>query len=148
MKPMVASMLFVSLVLGGCATSGTHMQAECEARFTSFSPIYWCTREAIAERNPGIMQDARAKLYMLRGEQLAQEVDVGRMSSIGAKVEWQRLYVELKAAKDLEVMAALATIPRIAPPAASVVPQAATPSAQVNCTSQRIGDSVFTNCLR
>jgi hypothetical protein len=61
-------------LLVGCATSGTEMQAECEARYAKFPDIFNCTHDAVMARNPGIMRDARAKLYLLRGEQLAGQV--------------------------------------------------------------------------
>lgn len=82
-------------VLAGCAT-GTQMQAECEGRFNHFPDIFQCTKDSIAQRNPRIMQDARAKMYLLRGEQLVQSVVEGKMSSLDARVEWQKLYVQLR----------------------------------------------------
>jgi hypothetical protein len=126
------------------------MQVECEARFDKFPDIYRCTHDAVVARNPAILQDARAKLYLLRGEQLAQEVDAGQRSNIDAKVEWQRLYVELKTAKDQEIMSALAAMPRspalvpAAAPTASPTPTVV--NSQVNCTSNLLGGTVYTNC--
>lgn len=145
MKTIVAAA--VALLLVGCATSGTQMQAECEARFTAFPDIYRCTSDQISARNPGIRSDARAKLYLLRGEQLAQLVTDGKMTGLDAKVEWQSLFVSLKSAHDKEIMDALASIPRpvIVQPAASADTSS---SGRVSCTSTRIGDSVFTNCNR
>jgi hypothetical protein len=58
-------------LLAGCAASGTEMQAECEARYAKFPDIFNCTHDAVMARNPAIMRDARVKLYLLRGEQLA-----------------------------------------------------------------------------
>jgi hypothetical protein len=92
---MVKLMLTACVLIAGCAT-GTAMQGECETQHTSFPEIYRCTYDSIAKRSPNILQDGRAKLYLLRGEQLAQEVADGRMNSLDAKVLWQQLYVELK----------------------------------------------------
>jgi hypothetical protein len=86
------------------------IQAECEALHADFSPMYWCTRQAIAARSPGVMSNERAKLYLLRGEQLAREVDEKRINSLDAKVLWQELFVSLKAANDQEAMAAAAAM--------------------------------------
>ena len=135
-------------VLSACATSGSDMQAECEVRHTSFSDIYACTRAAVAARNPTILRDARAKLYLLRGEQLAGEVSEGRMSNIDAKVHWQRLFVDLKSANDQEVLAAIGTMGNslVAVRATVPAPPAPTSPSPVNCTSTVINSSVFTNC--
>ena len=142
-------------LLAGCATTGTEMQAECEALHSKFPDVYRCTHDAVAARNPRILKDARAKLYLLRGEQLAQQVDSGKLSSLDARVAWQQLFVELKSANDQEVMAAVNTMSQAmmagaaaakaaAPPPQPMVVQPAPTS--VNCTSSTIGSTVFTNC--
>lgn len=97
MKKLTAGMTS-TLVLAGCAATGTQIQADCERSHAAFPDVVACTRGTIAAKNPGITQDARAKLYLLKGEQLAQEVSAGRMSDIQARAEWQRLYVELQTA--------------------------------------------------
>lgn len=159
-------------LLTGCATSGTELQAECEALHGKFPDVYRCTYDAVAARNPRILKDARAKLYLLRGEQLAQQVESGKLSSLDAKVAWQQLFVELKAANDQEVMAAIGamsqamtagaaaaraatppTQPMVvtapaAPPLAVIAPTPPllqTP-VQVNCTSRIEGNRVISTC--
>lgn len=147
MKKLICTSLVI--LLSACATSGTEMQAECEGQYTKFSEIYWCTYEAIAKRNQSILTDARAKLYLLRGEQLAQEVDDGKISSLDAKVLWQKLYVELKTAKDQEIAAGLSSLTRsieLSRAAFPTVTPTLAPSPQIHCTSQSVGHSVFTNC--
>lgn len=121
------------------------MQSECEAQHTSFPEIYRCTYESIAKRSPNILQDSRAKLYLLRGEQLAQEVTDGRMNSLDAKVLWQQLYVDLKSAKDTESLAAMDSVSRYLA-ASRVARPAPAPATSVNCTSTKFGNTVDTNC--
>ena len=129
-------------VIIGCAT-GTAMQAECESQHTKFPDIYQCTRDSIATKSPNILQDGRAKLYLLRGEQLAQEVNEGRMSSLDAKVLWQQLYVELKSAKDNDSLAAMDSVSRYLAASRTARPLQ-TPN--VNCTSTQYGNTAYTNC--
>lgn len=129
-------------VIIGCAT-GTAMQAECESQHTKFPAIYQCTRDSIATKSPNILQDGRAKLYLLRGEQLAQEVNEGRMSSLDAKVLWQQLYVELKSAKDNDSLAAMDSVSRYLAASRTARPLQ-TPN--VNCTSTQYGNTAYTNC--
>lgn len=147
------SVLSFVWVLTGCATSGTQMQAGCEARFRQFQEIYWCTHDAVVARNPGILSDPRAKLYLLKGEQLAQQVDSGKISSLDAKVEWQGLYVQLKSAKDQEIMAMTALTLRsieasrpVSPPVATVPSAALRAPQQVNCTSTVGARTISTSC--
>ena len=79
--------------LSACVGVGTTIQANCEAQYTEFPAIYQCTHDHIVKKDPSILRDQRAKLYMLRGEQMAQEVKEGKLSSIDAKVRWQKLYI-------------------------------------------------------
>lgn len=127
------------------------MQAECEAKIREFPEIFQCTYEAVASRNPGILQDARAKLYLLRGEQLALSVLQQQMSSLEAKVEWQRLYVDLRAAKEQEITALItatskALLDARSPPAPRPAPMVQPVSRSINCTSTKLGGSVYTTC--
>lgn len=135
-------LMMACAVLVGCAT-GTAMQAECESQHTKFPEIFRCTRDSIAVRSPSVLQDGRAKLYLLRGEQLAQEVVEGRMSSLDAKVLWQQLYVELKSAKDSESLAEVDSVSRHL--AASRIARPAQ-APNVNCTSTQYGNTAYTNC--
>lgn len=135
-------LLMACVLIAGCAT-GTAMQGECEAQHTNFPDIYRCTYDSISKRSPNILQDGRAKLYLLRGEQLAQEVTDGRMNSLNAKVLWQQLYVELKSAKDTESLAAMDSVSRHLAASRTAQPPQAT---SVNCTSTKYGNTVDTNC--
>lgn len=139
------------ILLASCAASGTQMQAECEARLQKFPEIFQCTYEAVASRNPSILQDARAKLYLLRGEQLALQVLGGKISNLDAKVAWQQLYVELKSARDQEVLATMNATSRSleaarVPPAPSAQTLVVNPRTTINCTSTRLGANVYTTC--
>ena len=138
--------------LAGCATSGTAMQAECEAKHRGFAELFQCTYEAVALRNPSILQDARAKLYLLRGEQLSLQVLERKISSLDAKVAWQQLFVELKGARDQEIVAIMNATARSleASRAAAVqaqpIPQLIGPKPTINCTSTKLGSNVYTTC--
>ena len=141
----------LSLTLLGCAT-GTRMQAECETKFHEFPEMFQCTYDAIVANSPGILQDARAKLYMLRGEQLAVAVVRHQMSSLDAKVEWQKEYLNMKAGKEQEEMAAVMAISagmqagQAAQPATAPLGVPRTANTMINCTSSKIGSNVYTNC--
>ena len=138
--------LILCTALASCATSGTEMQAECEAKFSEFPDIFQCTYENVVSRNPRILQDARAKLYLLRGEQLAVEVLEKRTSSLSAKVSWQRLYVELKAAKDQEMAASFEAVSRSLETTRLQSTQRSQANRAINCTSNKFGTSVYTTC--
>lgn len=157
MKPIAAACLTLSLA--ACAGPGSVIQAECEALHADFSPMYWCIRQNIAARSPGVMANDRAKLYLWRGEQHAREVDAKRISSLDAKVLWQELFVSLKAANDQEANAAAASMamrldairaayqppPQPQTPALYVPPAVRSPM-PLNCTSTAVGGVVQTVC--
>lgn len=128
----ILTVTFVAVALAGCA-SGTAMKAECEAKYSSFPDIVQCTKGLIAQRRPGLMQDERAKLYIWRGEQLAQAVTDGRMSDLDAKIAWQEMLVKGQAENDAQALQILSTLPK---------------TNTVNCTSTRVlaGSAVNTNC--
>jgi hypothetical protein len=119
----------ISMLLSACATTGTEMKAECEAIYTKFPDIYRCTYDAVAKRNPAILNDPRGKLYLLKGEQLSEQVKSGKISDIDAKVTWQEQLVKLRSENDNAVIEAL---PKRPPP--------------INCTTQKFGNTVNTNC--
>ena len=132
-------------MLSACATNGADMQYECEAKHSYFPEIYQCTYHAVATRNPAILKDPRAKLYLLRGEQLAEEVTSKKISNVDAKVFWQRLFVEIKASRDKDTATAIESITRSIE-ASRAANNALIGNSQVNCTSQRFGDITQTNC--
>lgn len=91
-----AAAVSAAMVLAsGCATTGTQAQAECEKAHQLIGEIVACTKQTLAEKNPAKLRDAKAKLYLLRGDQLADDVAAGRMGNSEARVAWQRLYLEL-----------------------------------------------------
>ena len=132
----------VATLLSACAITGTQMQAECESKHQNFSEMYWCTKEAVSTRNPTILTDARAKLYLLRGEQLAQEVDDRKISSLDAKVIWQNLFIELRSGKMQEISASLDSLSKSLEAARASKQR----SDQIHCTSNQYGSFVSTNC--
>ncbi len=138
-----------AVCLVGCATSGTQMQADCEEKYKEFTDIYQCTYDSIVAKNPKILKDPIAKLYMLRGEQLALAVTRQQMSSLDAKVEWQKQFLEMKRIKEQEVGLALQAITTMPQPQPQYVqPQVNMPRVNptTTCTSNKIGSTVYTNC--
>jgi len=138
------------LLLSACAMSGTQIQAQCEARYASFVEIYGCTRDRLAAENPRKLEDPQAKLYMLRGEQLAGQVQAGKISDIDAKVAWAKEY------NDLFVGHPDAAMQRAA--AAAMIMQSqrqqtldsgyqiVRPPTTTNCTTQGLFGTLQTNC--
>ena len=139
-------LMFLSVVISSCAVSGTEMQAECESKFREFPEIFQCTYENVASRNPRILQDARAKLYLLRGEQLAIEVLEKKITNLQAKILWQKLYVQIKTAKDFETALAIQSISKNLDAQRLNIPYQVPVNKSVNCVSNTIGSSVYTTC--
>lgn len=98
--------LILCVLITGCATVGKK-QAECENQYSAFSEIVTCTKEAFA-KNARAKNNADFKLYILKGEQLAEQVKFKEITDLDAKVEWQRLYVDLKNNEDNKSGAAAA----------------------------------------
>jgi hypothetical protein len=121
------------------------MQAECEAKYHEFPDAFQCTYDAVTSRNPRILQDSRAKLYLLRGEQLALVVVNQQLTSLDAKVEWQKLYVDLKAAKEQEIATTMMAVSQGLIASRLAQSQVGT-NPSINCTSTKLGTSVYTNC--
>jgi hypothetical protein len=139
-------LMFLCVVISSCAVSGTEMQAECESQFREFPEIFQCTYENVASRNPRILQDARAKLYLLRGEQLAIEVLEKKITNLEAKILWQKLYVQIKTAKDFETALAIQSISKKLDAQRLNIPYQVPLNKSVNCVSNTIGSSLYTTC--
>lgn len=135
---MKAHLFTPLLVLAGCATTGTQIQAGCEAQHAQFKSVVECTQAGIARQNPRILQDPRAKLYMLRGHELASEVDAGRISEASARVAWQRMYLEFETASRAELAESIERMTR----------RPAARQDEISCTSRRLGNEVQTKCER
>lgn len=148
----IALPVLTAIALTACAGAGTVIQTECESTFREFPEIFQCTYEGVASRNPEILQDDRAKLYLLRGEQLAAEVLEKKISSLDAKIAWQRLYVELKEKKEQETVAALGAISKSLEAARSAGPPPRTttaiimPHPAISCRSTKLGTTIYTTC--
>ena len=82
------------VLLTGCATIG-QKQASCESQFADFADVVSCTKQATAS-DLRAKTNAGYKLYILKGEQLAQQVKDKQISDLDARVEWQSLFVLLK----------------------------------------------------
>ena len=132
------------IAFGGCATSSA-MKSECESLYDKFPDIVECTRRLIAERRPGLMDDERAKLYMWRGAQLADAVRDGRISDLDAKVSWQQMLVDMRAANDAAIFGILAAQPKIQAAPAVVKPAGIT-STNCTITVSTYGGIATTNC--
>lgn len=121
-----------TLLLSACASTGAELMAECEAEFIRFPDIYRCTYDAVAAENPAILQDERTKLYLLKGKQLAKEVQAGSMLSADAKASWQDTLTQLQKAKDTDISEAVNALNKDSPP--------------VKCLSYQLGNSFATSC--
>jgi hypothetical protein len=133
----------VIMLLSACAITGTEMKAECESKFSKFPDIYRCTYDAVTKQNPDILKDPRGKLYLLRGEQLTQEVEGGKLSDIDAKVIWQEQLVKLRSENEKEASAIMNSMPKTTTMPTYQLP---TGKQSINCTSQQFGSTVNTNC--
>ena len=95
-------MLFlVATFLAGCASVNS-LQSSCESTTKAFSDMVSCLDGKIAQdgrlsRHPGV------KLYMLKANQLSQQVQAGNISELDAKVELQALFVQLDTQNQAEV---------------------------------------------
>lgn len=80
----------------GCASIGSY-QAGCEKKHASFPQIVTCLQDAVAsDSSPWINKSSpEIKLYLLKAEQLSQQVQRREISDLDARVELQQLYVEL-----------------------------------------------------
>jgi hypothetical protein len=145
MKALTLALLGGLVSFGGCAT-GTMMQAECEARFTAFPDIFECTRSNIAERSPRILQDQRAKLYLLQGEQLAAQVRAGRISDLDAKVEWQKAYMAMRNSADAEAARNAAALGLVTKGLGQIVAPQVPVKPTVSCTTREAFGVIQTDC--
>lgn len=83
----------IAATLTGCA-SITSLQAECEATNQAFPAAMSCLESKIAQ-DSRLSKSPDAKLYALRARQLSQRVQTGQLSELDARVELQRLSVEI-----------------------------------------------------
>jgi len=81
-------------VLTACTSVG-NIQRDCEKQYSKFEDIVNCTKAALAG-NSSAEKDASVKLYFLEAEQLIEKINKGVMTEGEAKLEWQRLFVNLK----------------------------------------------------
>ena len=91
---------FIVLIclIASCATVEKR-QVACEEQYSKFLDIYSCTKQSIA-LDARLNKDAGVKLYLLKGEQLVEQLNNSKISEIDAKTEWQKLFVELKHNED------------------------------------------------
>jgi ABC-type uncharacterized transport system auxiliary subunit len=88
------------LILAGCANMGK-AQMQCEKQYQNFADIVQCTKNAFAD-NARVTADARTRAYFLRGDQLVDQIKRGKISELDAKVEWQKMYLELGESERLQ----------------------------------------------
>jgi len=70
---------------------------------SDFSEMVLCLKTAIAEdRRPAMSSDARVKLYVLKAEQLRQQVQRGELTDLEARLALQELYVRLRQEENVE----------------------------------------------
>ncbi len=112
----IKSLLVISLllILTGCATVGKQ-QGLCEKQYSSFADIVRCTKQSLLAVRPNVINDPEIKLYFLKGDELSEKVNKGEISEVEAKVEWQALYVKLKAYEDARWDAVIANLNAMTP---------------------------------
>jgi len=99
--------LILATALTSCATV-EQKQATCESSYKEFSEVVSCTKKSMAQ-DIRMKSSSEGKLYILRGEQLAEKVKLGQMTELDARAEWQSLYVQLKANETQETNRAIQT---------------------------------------
>ena len=82
------------ILMTGCA-SVEGEQAECENQYSEFSKIVSCTKQSVAN-NASAQNNTSYKLYILKGEQLVERVKSKEITDLDAKVEWQRVYAQMR----------------------------------------------------
>ncbi len=91
--------IVITLVtLTGCATVEKR-QLACEEQSNKFVDIFTCTKNSIAT-DIRLNKSSEVKLYLLKGEQLLEQLTSGKITELDAKTEWQKLFVELKGKED------------------------------------------------
>lgn len=93
--------IITSFVLTGCATVEKR-QLACEEQSNKFVDIFTCTKNSIAS-DIRLNKNAEVKLYLLKGEQLLEQLTSGKITELDAKTEWQKLFVELKGKEDSDL---------------------------------------------
>lgn len=140
------------LLLAACAITGTKIQTECEEKYSEFVDILNCTHNRILAEAPSRLDPPQAKLYMLIGQQLAELVKAGQMSSIDAKVEWAKAYLEMQRVYDADAQQRAAAAANMikAQSAATVQPlyQPVQPARPLttSCTTKNVLGALQTNC--
>lgn len=83
------------LLLVGCANV-QKLQAGCEATTSTFAALAECLKAQVADSsNPRLKNSPEVKLYLLKAEQLTQQVSDKKISELDARVELQQLFVQL-----------------------------------------------------
>lgn len=101
--------LLLVLLLTGCANVG-RMQAECESITKTFPDMSACLKERLSNSNISNRQDT--KLYLLKADQLSEQVNKGAISDLDARIELQKLFMQLSQAQYQAAAAYAATRPR------------------------------------
>lgn len=115
----------LALALGGCVTGSlVSTQGGCSTKFAGYLAMWDCIRADVAADRAGLMNNSMGVRYMATGDALAERVRAQQISDADAKVA---LSQEL-ARGDAEFEARKAAV------------------MGVNCTSNRIGQTVLTNC--
>lgn len=89
------SVLVSALVLTACASKMGQIQESCEASTQTFQAMAACLKTQVTA-DPDMAAEPEVKLYLLKAEQLTEQVNEGKISQLDARVELQTLYVDLK----------------------------------------------------
>ncbi len=87
-------LVLVSLLVAGCAKVGDY-QNQCEQRYAKLSDVATCL-DGNVRNDYRLSRAAAPKLYVLTAKQLGQAVDEGQMTDTQARVELQKVYLDLQ----------------------------------------------------
>ncbi|MCX8958312.1 hypothetical protein EHW65_13945 [Erwinia psidii] len=89
-KPFV----ILTIILSGCAKVGDY-QAKCEQIYPAFSDMVNCLDNSIRS-DTRLALASTPKLYVLAAKTLSQNVNTGKISEPEARLELQKIYVNMQ----------------------------------------------------
>lgn len=95
---MKFALILIFIFLSSCATGYKEpiitledTQASCEQNYKDFIDIFDCLKRDLDTQN-----NDEIELYILKGEQLKEKIDLGTMTTADAKYEWKKLLYDIK----------------------------------------------------
>jgi hypothetical protein len=95
---MKFALILIFIFLSSCATGYKEpiinledTQSSCEKNYKDFIDIFDCLK-----RDLDTQKNDEIELYLLKGEQLKEKIDLGMMTTADAKYEWKKLLYDIK----------------------------------------------------